>query len=57
VIKARRKRGDFIGEIALIFACSRMADVVAVGEVEVYSLARRDVLKVVKLYLLRASCY
>ena len=44
VVKARRSRGDFIGEIALIFACDRMADAVAVDDVEVYSLSRRDVL-------------
>ena len=50
VVKARRSRGDFIGEIALIFACDRMADAVAVDDVEVYSLSRRDVLMVAKRF-------
>ena len=40
-VRAMRTRGDFIGEIALIYATERMADVVAGDEdVEVFALSR-----------------
>jgi len=40
LVKATRSRGDFIGEIALVNASERMADVVAEDQCEVYSLSR-----------------
>ena len=46
-VRATRTRGDFIGEIALIYATERMADVVAGDDdVEVFVLSRPDFLTV-----------
>jgi len=46
VVKATRTRGDFFGEIALVYASERMADVVACDDCEVYALSRARFLTV-----------
>jgi len=49
-LTATRKRGDFVGEIALVYASMRTADVIAADDVEAYALSRPQFLKVAKRY-------